>query len=89
MPAGDRPDARRKPVAFHLASGRTVGQTAKMIGVDPSTIQRWKAEPAFQDRVHALRSEMFSVAVGRIASIAGMAVSELKKLLKAEVDPIV
>ena len=41
-----------------LLSGKTALETARLVGVDPRTIRRWKKDPAFAEELSDLRQEI-------------------------------
>lgn len=49
------PARRRVAALLALATGKTASQAATAAKVDPSTIVRWRQEPAFTDELAALR----------------------------------
>jgi hypothetical protein len=76
----------REAVALLLASGRTQESAASELQVDPRTIRRWLADPAFTARMNELRGMMLSVALGRLSESCGKAADALAGLVDSE-DP--
>lgn len=80
---------RREAVALCLASGCTVRDAAREAGCGERTLHRWLAEdPAFRQRVEALRSQLFSLAVGKLSRLAGRAADTLSELLTAKNESV-
>lgn len=71
-----------------LAAGATVRAAAKKAGVGERTAYRWVEDPAFRERVDAVRTAMFDRAVSRLAKGAAAAAETLQRLLKAEGESI-
>jgi hypothetical protein len=58
-------------LAAELAAGKTIREAAPAVGVSERTAHRRLEDPAFRDRVAALRSEMIRAAAGQLVN--GMA----------------
>ncbi|VTU02487.1 phage protein : Phage protein OS=Acetonema longum DSM 6540 GN=ALO_17461 PE=4 SV=1 [Gemmataceae bacterium] len=65
-----------------LACGATVEAAARQCGLTDRTIYRRLSEPAFKDRLQALRTDMVARAAGMLTAAAGEAVRTLLQLQK-------
>jgi transposase-like protein len=65
-----------------LACGATVEAAARQCGLTDRTIYRRLSEPAFKDRLQALRTDMVARAAGMLTAAAGEAVRTLLQLEK-------
>lgn len=65
-----------------LACGATVEAAARQCGLTDRTIYRRLSEPAFKDRLQALRTDMVARAAGMMTAAAGEAVRTLLQLQK-------
>ena len=81
-------NGRRWAVALALAAGRTVRDAAAAGGAGERTVYTWLKDPAFVGRVAALRSELFALAVGRLAGLAGGAADALGGLLASASEAV-
>lgn len=66
-------------LAAALAAGQTLRDAATAAGVSERTAARRAADPAFQRRVEALRAELVSAALGRLAALLSDATDALKR----------
>jgi hypothetical protein len=81
--------ARQERVAAAIAAGRTVAAASRECRAGTTTIWRWLKQPAFRQRIEALRRELVDRAVGRLADMmAGTAADTLRKLLDAKSDSV-
>src|SRR5262245_11878431 len=86
---GGSPEGRRsragadEVLALHLASGRPVGESARLAGVSDRTASRRLADPAFRARVRALRGQMTSRAAGILAEGQAAASVRLRLLVNS------
>lgn len=71
---------REQELALALASGRNIRDAAQHAGLSERTAHRRLQDPTFCGLVRSLRSEMFAVAVGRLAAAAGNAAGTLVEL---------
>ncbi|WP_439630645.1 hypothetical protein [Gemmata sp.] len=65
-----------------LACGATVEAAARQCNLTDRTIYRRLSEPAFKDRLQALRTDMVARAAGMLTAAAGEAVRTLLQLQK-------
>ncbi len=75
-------------LALALAEGDTVQDAAEKAGIGRTTAYRRLADPAFRQRIHALRGGMIGDAVGRMAAGMSEAAGVLRELLKAESEAV-
>jgi hypothetical protein len=75
-------------LALAVASGQTLRDAARATGVSERTAARCWAEPDFRRRVNALREDMTSAALGRLAHTMAAAADTLARLLSAETDGV-
>jgi hypothetical protein len=73
-------------LALALASGQTLRDAARAVGIGERTAARRWADPAFRRRVTETRSALFAEAVGRLAVLAGKAADALGELLTSGRD---
>jgi hypothetical protein len=71
-----------------LASGATLQQAAEAAGVHRRTVSRRNVDPAFRQRVQAMRAEMIGQALGRMADGMTEAADTLRSLLQAEGESV-
>jgi hypothetical protein len=64
------------------AAGGSISFAAQKLGCSEQTIRRRQANPAFRERLSALRSEFVADTVGRLSTIGTAAVDELYRLIK-------
>jgi hypothetical protein len=81
-------NGRRWAVALALATGRTVRDAAAACGAGERTVYTWLKDPAFVGRVAQVRSELFALAVGRLAGLAGGAADALGGLLASASEAV-
>ena len=81
MTDDDRQHDDEWPLIAALASGQTVRDAAAAAGVSEATAFRRRRDPAFRQRVEAVRSELFTTALGQLADAATEAVTTLRVLL--------
>ena len=60
-----------------LLSQPTIEKAAAAVGVNPASMYRWLAEPAFEAAYRAARREAVGQAIGRLQQVAGGAVAVL------------
>ncbi len=77
MPNGSKPTARQKQAVLALLETPTIAAAANKIGVNESTLRRWRAEPGFQQAFEEARREAFGGALCRLQAGAGKAVDAL------------
>jgi hypothetical protein len=73
---------RQERLALLLATGRPIKLAAEEVGVGERTAHTWLDDPSFRALVAGLRTRMLDAAVGRMADLAGAAVTTLGGLLK-------
>ena len=81
-------NCRREAVALALASGSTVRSASVACKVAERTIRYWLSLPCFRDRVAEQRGELFSLAVGRLADLSGLATEALRGLLASNSETV-
>jgi hypothetical protein len=73
--------AKQEATALALAAGFTQQEAAKKSGAGARTIKAWLAtQPAFNQRIREMRSEMTSRALGKLADQMGSAAETLNSL---------
>ena len=75
-------------LAAAMASGKTIAQAAAEAHVSERTAKRRSTDPAFRAKVSALRGEVVSAALGRLADGMSDAASKLRDLLNAEAETV-
>lgn len=78
-----------EPLAVHVASGHSIKAAAGLIGCAASTAYNLSADPAFRQRVHAIRTEVTFLTVGRLADAGTEAVDTLRELLNTSNEPTI
>lgn len=66
-----------------LAAGATNREAGQVAGVSERTVRRRMADPGFRARVHDVRGEMLSRALGELTDASVEAAATLRKLLTA------
>ena len=69
-------------LALLVASGLTVREAAKQLGISESTAYRRSERPDFKQRVAEIRSEALSASVGRLSALVADAVGALEAILR-------
>ncbi len=77
MRNGSKWTARQEQAVFVLLETPTIAAAANKIGVNESTLRRWRADPEFQQALEETRHEAFGSALGRLQAGAGKAVDAL------------
>jgi hypothetical protein len=70
--------------AAALAGGMTHTAAAKRAGVSDRTIRAWLKVPAFVARVERLRSQMVSVAVGKVSKQLALNIDRLSRIARSK-----
>jgi len=78
---------RIEPLAAAVASGSTIRAAAAEIGCSERSAYRLSGSSEFKSRVASLRSEIASIAVGKLTSAASTAVDTLLELTAREHEP--
>ena len=78
---------RLEELAAAVASGSTIRAAAAELGIPERSAYRTSCTEEFRIRVAALRSEIASVAVGKLTSAASQAVDTLRELLGSTNEP--
>jgi hypothetical protein len=86
--AGNGRQNADEALALALASGKTARDAAAEIGIGERTVARRLADPMFRQRVHVLRGQMVTRALGRMADGMSEAADTLRGLLKAESEAV-
>lgn len=74
-------------LAVQVAAGQSIRQAAALVGCSESTAYNFSCSSDFRQRVAAIRSEVTTQAVGRLADSAALAVDTLRELLDASNEP--
>lgn len=78
-----------EPLAVAVAGGATIKAASSTAGCAIQTAYHISADDDFRQRVAALRSEMTTLAVGKLADSAALAVDTLRELCDAANEPSV
>lgn len=70
-----------------IAQGCKAVDVADMVGVDESTISRWRRKAPFTALVQQISTEAHLEVVGRMADLTGRALDVLEGLLEYRADP--
>ena len=82
MPGGPK-EEHKDLAAVKLACGGTIAEAAKVAGVDPRTIYKWKADDAnFRALIARFRAEAVERSLGKLSDAMSAAADVLVKLLK-------
>jgi uncharacterized protein YjcR len=73
---------KKNIAALMLARGIRGADLAKVIGVAPETISRWKSQEPFQALVHQLRQEIVEVAQAELQAQTSAAIAVLTELMQ-------
>jgi hypothetical protein len=76
------PDTSKTTAIELLADGRSVAQTAEVVGVDPATVGRWRHDPTFVEQLDQRRAELWEVEQVRLRSLVGLAIDVLGEDLR-------
>lgn len=76
--------AAQGKAALLLAAGRSKSDTAKEVGVDPSTVFAWLRDPKFEAQVNLERENTLSEARDKFRNLAVKAAETLGELLNDE-----
>lgn len=68
----------------YLAAGKTVRETARLVGCGEATVRRRLADPAFRRAVQQTRRGMIEAICGEIRRAAALAVSTLEALFTSD-----
>lgn len=79
---------KQRLAARLLASGLTRDQTAKHVGVDPTTLSKWRKNPAFEDHIHTLLTQHEQEALQTMQALKLKAVERLSELLQSKSSSI-
>jgi hypothetical protein len=80
---------RRLEALALLACGRTPSEVASRLGIADRTMRRWGASPDFRDALAAVQLEAIREARGVLQGLVREAVTALRDLLGADVQPAV
>ena len=78
-----------EPLAVAVAGGRSIKAASSTVGCAIQTAYHISAGEDFRQRVGELRSEMTTLAVGKLSDAASQAVDTLRELLDAANEPSV
>lgn len=70
-----------------FATGSRPGEVAEALGVDPTTISRWRAQEGVRARVAALRAELVEATIGAATDVASRALQEAVMATSQIEDP--
>jgi len=76
-------------LAVAVAGGQTIKAASATVGCAQQTAYHISADPDFRQRVAELRSEMTTLAVGKLSDAASQAVDTLRELLDPANEPSV
>jgi transposase-like protein len=79
-----RNEAKYESAAVAIASGKSVGETAKALGISQRTLVRWRAEASFQEKVSSIKKDLFGQTSGRLTDLSVTASNVLSDLLASE-----
>jgi hypothetical protein len=65
----------------HMMSAPTLGEAAKLAGVNVKTLQRWQHEPHFRAALQTAQGDALSMAVRRMTDATGQAIDVLIDLM--------
>ena len=85
---GRRKDSNRDLAAVALAAGQTFAEAATVARVSERTVLSWNTDPAFRDRVNALRHEMLARACGTLADTMSAATKRIRELVDSATENI-
>ncbi len=77
MRNGSKLKARQEQAVLVLLETPTIAAAANKIGVNESTLRRWRADPEFQQAMEEARRDAFGDALCRLQAGAGKAVDAL------------
>jgi hypothetical protein len=69
-------------LALLVASGLTIRQAAKQLGISEATAYRRSERSDFKQKVAEIRSEALSASVGRLSALVADAVTALEAILR-------
>jgi hypothetical protein len=78
---GGRLSPKKEKAILALLSERTVEDAARLAGVPPRTLHRWRKESEFKSAYIAAKREAFSQSIGRLHQMTTAAVSTLGKTM--------
>lgn len=84
MPHLPKLNIKQRLAARLLASGTTREQTAKHVGVDPTTISKWRKNPAFEVHINTLLTQHEQEATQTMQALKLKAVERLAELVQAK-----
>ncbi len=76
--------ATQERAVLALLETPTIAAAAKQVGVDESTLRRWRGEPEFMRALEEARREAFGAALFRIQGGTGKAVDALLSIVEDE-----
>jgi hypothetical protein len=76
-----------EPLAVAVAGGQSIKAASSTVGCALQTAYHVSADGDFRQRVAELRSEMTTLAVGRLSEAASQAVDTLRELLDKSNEP--
>jgi hypothetical protein len=79
---------RKQKVALLLAAGSSHAHAAKESGVGVRTIERWNAQPDFQDEVKRIRAELVATASAKLSGAMTFAANRLIGLLNSKDESV-
>jgi hypothetical protein len=81
---GDKLSRTQEKAIAALLSTRTIGEAAKVCGVNDATLWRWLQLPDFQAAYRAARRQVVERAITELQAATGEAVETLKRNLHCE-----
>lgn len=84
MPPTPKLNIKQRLAAQFLASGFTREQTAKRVGVDMTTVSKWRRIATFEEAINALLSQQEQEATQSLKAIRLKAVERLSELISSK-----
>ncbi|MFH1036436.1 MAG: hypothetical protein V1806_18215 [Pseudomonadota bacterium] len=84
---GEKLSRKQEAAIIALLTTGTIGEAARVAGVDAATLGRWLKAPAFADAYRSARREALSLATSRLQQVAGEAVDSLATVMNDQASP--
>lgn len=88
MPHTKRLNIRQRLAAQFLAAGLTRDQTAKRIGIDPTTLSKWRRIPEFEEHINGLLAQHERDSAQTLLALKLKAIERLSDLLGSTNDSV-
>jgi hypothetical protein len=66
---------KQQSAALLLAKGVTIAKAAKELGINESSIDRWKKQPVFMAAVHHAEDDLYNEQLRALRKVAGAAIA--------------